>query len=144
MSRGARDLLQKSTLVLRRGPYLLGSWPLAMQSAVHAGVLRARVSFSLVLTDELEVSALLAESALPLMPAPRRSERGFALLTLDTPMEWNVVGVLAALSEAMAQAGVPLGAFSAYSRDHLIVQHAHLDAALTAARKLVSAVDERS
>lgn len=43
-------------------------------------------------------------------------------------MEWQVVGFLALVSSALAEAGVPIGAVCGYSRDHLFVAREHLAA----------------
>ena len=139
----ARELLAASTVTLHVGPYVLGSWPLAMESAVHAGVIRSGRRISLVMRDEHEVTALVEERAIGDMPPARRTERGWAVLTLDSPMAWNVVGVLAALTSALAEAGVPLGAVSAFSRDHLLVQQPHLATASAVLGKLCAGVTER-
>ena len=142
MSRTVPQLLAKTTVRLRRGPYVLGKWPLAMESAVHAGVIRAQRIVSVVMRDDLEVTALVEESALSEMPPARKVEGGWSLLTLDTVMEWQLVGVMAEVSSALAAAGVPLGAFAAFSRDHIIVQAEHLGAARDVLARLCAGVEE--
>ena len=136
----ARDLLARTPLLVHRGPYVLAAWAPAQISAVCQGLLRCRTARGLVILDELEASALLPESALIDMPPARHVQRGFALITLGQPMEWNVTGVLAAVSAALAQAGVPLGAAAAFSRDHLFVPVDRLDEALAALAPLCAEV----
>ena len=129
---GARELLAHTPLLVRRGPFCLAAWGPAQISAVCQGLLRCRTPFGFVILDELEASALLPEHALLEMPPPRHVERGFSVITLGQTMEWNVTGVLAEVSAALTEAGIPLGAAAAFSRDHLFVRTDRLDAALAA------------
>lgn len=138
----ARELLARSTVKVRRGPYSLGSWPLRRASAVHAGLVRTRDSFHLALQDDLEMTALVRTSQLRELPPPRQVEPGWAVLTIDTLFAWDVVGILAELTMSLASAGIPVGALTAFSRDHLIVQEAHLDGALEKLGTLCKAVQE--
>jgi len=136
----ALELLARTPLHVRRGPFVLAAWGPAQISAVCQGLLRCRTAHGLVVLDEHEASALLPETALLEMPPPRHVQRGFALITLDQAMEWNVTGVLAAVAAALAEAGVPLGAAAAFSRDHLFVPADRLDDALAALRPLCAEV----
>ena len=136
----AAELLARTPLLVRRGPYVLASWMPAQISAVCQGLLRCRTSHGLVVLDELEASALLPEHALLEMPPPRNVQRNFALITLGQPMPWNVTGVLAAVAAALAEAQVPLGAAAAFSRDHLFVPADRLEDALAALAPLCAEV----
>ncbi|MFT7462337.1 MAG: hypothetical protein ACI9EF_000677 [Pseudohongiellaceae bacterium] len=130
MSPSATSILSASTLKVRKGPFALGSWDPARLSAVYAGVLRTRCDICLVMRDDLEITVLLPEASLPELPPPRKVEGRWALLTLDTIMEWDVIGVLAEVTRVLAGAGIPVGAFAAFSRDHLLVQAEYLEPAL--------------
>jgi hypothetical protein len=141
MTPSASKLLLATTLVVRKGPFALGAWDLERLSAVFAGVLRARCPMAAVICDDLEVTALVAESALVEFPPPLRVEGTWAILTLDTVMAWDVVGVLAKFTRVLAAAGVPAGALSAYSRDHFLVQAEHLDVAIEKLATVVKAVN---
>lgn len=55
-----------------------------------------------------------------------RVERPLAWIRFEAPMDWELVGFLAHVSSALAEAGVPLGAVCGYSRDHLFVAERHL------------------
>ena len=55
-----------------------------------------------------------------------RVERDLRWIRFRTPMGWEVVGFLARVTSALAQAGVPLGAVCGFSRDHLFVAERHL------------------
>lgn len=127
------ELLRQTTLVVRRGPYALGAWLPTQISAVYAGLLRAQnCDFHVALLDEREATALILEKYLFELPPARRIEKGWAVVTLDVDLAWDVVGVLAAISAHLAAAGVPTGALAAFSRDHFLIRGDRLDEALAA------------
>ena len=66
-----------------------------------------------------------------------RVERPYRVISFDLDLPGGLVGFMAAISGALAAAGVPLLAICAYSKDHLLVREEHLDAALGAIGALV-------
>jgi len=50
-----------------------------------------------------------------------RVEAPLVWIAFEAPMAWDVVGFLARVTGALAEAGVPLGAVCGFSRDHLFV-----------------------
>ena len=93
---------------------------------------RADAPFML-LRDAYEVTLLLEEEDWRTMRHAARDARvegGFRLVTLDIELGWQVVGYLARVTEILAAANVPVGALSAFSRDHLLVKQADLGNAL--------------
>jgi hypothetical protein len=140
VSEDALAKLASTPLVVRRGPYALGAWAPAQASAVGAALLRRSGDLLLWMRDDREVSALCRDEALGALPPPREVQRGWAVLTLDQAMAWDLTGVLAAVSGALAAAGIPLGALTAYSRDHVLVSGERLDDALAALRPLCGEV----
>jgi hypothetical protein len=56
-------------------------------------------------------------------------EQGLVWIRFEAAMGWEVVGFLALVSGRLAAAGIPIGAVCSYSRDHLFVAEAHLEAA---------------
>jgi hypothetical protein len=61
-----------------------------------------------------------------------RVEAGYRCLTIKGPLPFSAVGILAQLSSALADAGVPLFALSTFDTDYLLVPDEHLPAALAA------------
>ncbi len=57
---------------------------------------------------------------------------GWRALTLDGEFPLDAVGVLAALTRALAEAHVPVMAFSSYATDHVLVPEQQLGHALAA------------
>ena len=93
---------------------------------------RAESNFYL-LRDPFEVTLLVEESdwrAMRHAARDARVEAGFRLVTLDVELGWDVVGFLAHVSAILAAASVPVGALSAFSRDHLLIKQDELGKAL--------------
>ena len=87
----------------------------------------------MLLRDEHEVTLLLDEEdwrAMRHAAREARVEGDFRLVTLDIELGWNVVGYLARVTAILAQAGVSVGALSAFSRDHLLIKQEQLGVAL--------------
>src|ERR671929_1203405 len=95
---------------------------------------RAESNFML-LRDPFEVTLLVEESdwrAMRHAARDARVETGFRLVTLGVELGWDVVGFFAHVTAILAAAGVPVGALSAFSRDHLLVKQDDLGRALRA------------
>lgn len=60
----------------------------------------------------------------------------YRLITIDIRLEPTMVGFIACVSAALAQAGVPVLTFAAYSRDHIFVPAHQFDVALQALKQL--------
>jgi hypothetical protein len=57
---------------------------------------------------------------------------GYRLLTFDIELDLEVVGFMAEVSRILAEAGVPIMALSAFTRDHLLIKQEDLAKALKA------------
>jgi hypothetical protein len=89
----------------------------------------------MILRDPHEVTMLLDEVDWRAMRHAVRDARvqpEIRLLTLDIELGWDVIGYLAKVTSILAEAGVSVGALSAFSRDHLLVRQRDLPAALKA------------
>lgn len=89
--------------------------------------------FSVTRTSD-ELSVVVSEEALSReeLPAEAEVEGGWACLKVEGPLELSMVGVLAALSEALAESGVPLFAVSTYETDYLLLKREYLERAISA------------
>jgi len=76
----------------------------------------------------LLVRAELADAVLARHPGAR-VQRDLAWIRFVLAMEWELVGFLARVSSALAEAGVPIGAVCGYSRDSLFIARPHLERA---------------
>jgi uncharacterized protein len=66
-----------------------------------------------------------------------RVERHYRAISFDMDLPNGLVGFMAAVSGALARAGVPLLAVCGYAKDHLLVREEYLDRALQAIEGLV-------
>lgn len=90
-------------------------------------------SVFMLLKDAHEVTLLVEEEDWRVMrhAAPdARVEASFRLITIDLELGWEVVGFLAHICAMLAAANIPVGALSAFSRDHLLIKQADLGTAL--------------
>jgi len=69
------------------------------------------------------------------VPAGVRAEKGFSCLKVVGPFDLDEVGVLAALTAALAGAGVSVFAISTHDTDYLLVREADLPPAIDALRE---------
>jgi hypothetical protein len=121
--------VRKLTIGVRPGVYVV--LRLAGDAAVPPGlaeptdglvsVTRTADELSVVCPAELAVDA-------------DQVEAGWRLLTAHGPFEFTLTGIMAALSGALAAAGVSLFALSTYDTDHLLVKDDDLDRAVRALR----------
>ena len=66
-----------------------------------------------------------------------RVERPYRVISFDLDLPADLVGFLATITQALAEAGVPLLAICGYTKDHLLVREEHLAAALAAIEAIV-------
>jgi hypothetical protein len=96
--------------------------------------------FAALVADAGEVTLVLPATALDAfarrLPEARVAETRYRLITLDVALEPTLVGFMARVATALAAAGIPILPLAAYSRDHLLVPAAQLDAAFAALERL--------
>ncbi len=68
------------------------------------------------------------------VPTEVIAERDWRCLRVEGPLDFSLVGILAALTGALAEAGVSLFALSTYDTDYLLVREAALERAIEALR----------
>ena len=96
----------------------------------------------MIFKDKFETTLLLDEidfGTIRHAVREAKTEGSFRLLTFDIELEFSVVGFLAEISRILAEAGIPIVALSAFSRDHILVKQHDLSKAL---RVLGEYVDE--
>jgi len=100
---------------------------LAPDADVPAGILVP--PFHSVTRTPDELSIVCPEEA---VPAGVKAERGWALLALEGPFPFELVGILASVLVPLAAARVGVFALSTYDTDYVLVKRTHLEAALSA------------
>lgn len=132
-----KQILAEVPLYTDDRPYVIIHLP-ARAVVAAAGVLaEVGEAFSVMIADKDEVTLVLAEEIWEnfkraRLPEHRVAPGRFRLITFDLPLEPDLVGFMAAVSGALAEAGISLMAFSAYERDHLLVPSNRFDAARSA------------
>lgn len=89
----------------------------------------------MLLRDRYEVTLVVEEEdwrAMRHVVRDARVEAGWRLVTFDVVLPWDLVGFLAHVTRILAEAGVSVGALTAFSRDHLLVKQENLAKALRA------------
>jgi hypothetical protein len=71
-----------------------------------------------------------------------RVEDGWRALRIEGPLDFGLVGILAAASGLLAEAGVSIFAISTFDTDYILVKEARLEDAVTALRAGGHAVGE--
>ena len=131
----AAELLRQAKVEVAPETYVLvgmrhGDWARLLENPELSP--RPESNFML-LRDPFEVTLLVEESDWRAMRHAARDakfETDFRLVTLDVELGWDVVGFLAHVTKILAEAGVPVGALSAFSRDHLLIKQVDLGKAL--------------
>jgi len=76
-------------------------------------------------TDELSIVCREAD-----VPEEVPCERGWACLKVEGPLDFSLTGVLASLTQPLAEAGLSLFAISTYDTDYLLVKARDLEKAV--------------
>jgi hypothetical protein len=77
-----------------------------------------------------ETTVVVEETALDAFDATD-VERGWRRLTFEVELPFDLVGFLATVATALAEADVPVFVLSAHRTDHVLVKTAHLETAVT-------------
>jgi hypothetical protein len=77
--------------------------------------------------DELSITAPQAS-----VPSAIQCERNYRALRVKGPLPLNLIGILAAIAEPLAEAGVSIFAISTFDTDYVLVKARDLETAVTA------------
>lgn len=108
---------------------------------VAAGILaEASLPFSTIIADKDEVTLMLPSEAYDEFQRRLKhaivSNITYRLITFDVVLEPTLVGFMAHITEALAEAKISVLPFSAYSRDHLFVSEMDFDRAMSTLQAL--------
>jgi hypothetical protein len=114
--------------------------PLTEASAAAAVVAEIGGPFCALLVDKDEVSLLVPadfwDGISGRIPDSTLSAASYRLITIDAELEPDLVGFMAHVSAAIAEANISILPFAAYTRDHLFVPEGSFDAAIAALENL--------
>jgi hypothetical protein len=82
--------------------------------------------FSITRTKE-ELSLVCPQE---MVPEGTHCEKDFRSIKVEGPLDFTLVGVLAALTEALAQEAISMLAISTFDTDYLLVKEAQMDRAV--------------
>jgi hypothetical protein len=98
--------------------------------------------FCALIIDKDEVSLVMPADAWEdfsgRLPGHTTAEHAYRLITFDIPLDMNLVGFMAYVSKALADAKVSILPLAAFTRDHLLVPTPQFDTAIGALQKLKS------
>ena len=97
---------------------------------------------AVVIRDRKEITCLVKESRF----RPENFlavDAGWKVITFDMILPFGLIGFLARVSGALANAGISICAFSSYSTDHILVKAIDLEKALACMKKLGFMVEEK-
>lgn len=75
-----------------------------------------------------------------LVPTDVTAERGWRLIRVVGPLDFNLIGILSRLTGALAEAGVPVFAVSTYDTDYLLVKRADESRAVKVLRAVATVI----
>jgi uncharacterized protein len=113
-------LLEGRLAICRLGP----------EAPLPAWALGPGALISLTRTPE-QLSLVCPESV---VPGGIRCEGGWRALRVAGPLDFALTGILAALTQPLAEAGIPIFALSTFDTDYVLVKEDRLEAALAALR----------
>ncbi len=132
MQAALRDALRRSVLYTDQRTYCMVHLPARAVTAAAGVLAEISTPFSAIIVDKDEVTLILAAEDFADFASrlPGHSvQPGYRLLTFDTVLEPTLIGFLSAISACLAEHEIPLMAFSAFERDHLLIPEVRFEAA---------------
>lgn len=129
-------------LYLPETRYAVASLPLEhYQAAVDC--LREADGFVSLIRDKHEVTLMIAEEIWQqiIVRFPGAQARGdWRMIRFDTFLDFSVVGFIAEISRALAEADISILSVSTYSTDAVLVHEAQFDAAVVAVKQALMTI----
>lgn len=140
MSQTVDEILRSCEFRSDKSDYRLLKLP-ANGIILAAGIIaEASLPFSAMLADQDEVTMLLPDEVCRefqgRLKMATMSEVVYRLITVEAILEPDLVGLVARVSRALAESGIPVLVCAAYSRDHIFVPVDCFDKALAALKSL--------
>lgn len=122
--------------------YVLVQLPANAITAAAGVIAEISEPFCVMIVDKDEVTLLIPAEALQDFSSRLREHRvsaeHYRLITIDVALEPTLTGFMAHISTALAQSGVPVFPYAAYTRDHIFIPAGQFETALAALEKLKS------
>lgn len=142
MAQTVEQALREARLYTDGQDYLMLRLPTAAVTAAAGVLAEIGEPFGALIVDKDEVTLVIPADALEAfarrLPGHELGATQYRLITFDVELEPTLIGFMAQVSRALADAGVTILPFAAFSRDHLLVPSAQLDIAMQALEMLRS------
>jgi hypothetical protein len=140
MSASARAVLAQSRLTSDPRDYVLVALPPQAITAAAGVLAECGEPFAALIADKDEVTLVLLAEAWPdfagRLPGHQLAGDHYRLITFDIELEISLVGFMALVSTALADAGVSILPLAAFTRDHILVKAQDCDKALNTLQHL--------
>ncbi|MEO8609001.1 MAG: ACT domain-containing protein [Chloroflexota bacterium] len=142
MTQTVEQALAAAKLFSDNQDYLFIQLPAKAIMAAAGVIAQVGEPFCALIVDKDEVSLVIPAEALAdfkeRLPNFQVSSQPYHLITFDIELDMGLVGFMAKISHILADSGVPIMTFAAYSRDHLLVPTEQFSIAMAALTKLQS------
>lgn len=140
MSLTPQQILAAAHFSVHEDAFLLVRLPPMAVVAVAAVIAELADPFITLIVDAREITLILDQESFEeyrhRLPNAEVAQTTYRLLTLDHPLTSDIVGLLAMISQALAEAQIPVFALSAYAYDHWLVPAHHATQALEVLHQL--------
>lgn len=140
MTHSIAEILRNAELFSDEEVYVLVKLPAAAITVGAGIVAEIGTPFNTLIVDKDEVSLFIQAEAVQdfekRLQSATISETRYRLITFDMVLDFDLVGFMAVVSDALAKAQVPIMAVSAYSRDHILVPENKFDIAIHTLKQL--------
>lgn len=142
MAQTVEQALRDAVIYSDSQPYVLVKLPNTSITAAAGVIAEIGEAFCALLVDKDEVTLIIQEAAWEdfarRLPGHELSSHRYRLITLDVPLEPDLIGFIAHISAALAAADVSILPLAAYTRDHLFVSVEQFEDAVSVLEKLKS------
>ncbi len=139
MTQTVNDALQAAEFLTTADAYRLIKLPPNAVSAAAGVIAELAEPFTVLIVDQFEVTLVLPADAVEhfakRLPGHELGET-YRLITVDAELSPDLIGFMAHLSAALADANVGVFPYAAYTRDHILVPAAQIERALETLNRL--------
>ncbi len=148
MIANAQHLLAQCKLYSDPHDYAVISLPARAIMAAAGVIAEFGDAFSAVIVDKDEVTVILLADAwsgfAARLPDHRVAQDTYRLITFDIELDMSVVGFMALVSSALADAGISILPLASFTRDHLLVNADQVESALSILRRMQTSLQQHS
>ena len=142
MAKTIQEAFKEAQFFTDEQEYIIIKLP-AKAITVAAGIVaESSLPFCALIVDKDEVSLMIVENAIEefanRLTNSQISEASYRLITIEAELDLEMVGFMATVSKALADANVNIMTYAAYTTDHFLVPSEKFDTAMTVLKQLQS------